>query len=1161
MDLLTFFVRPPGDLLYFVIVMMLSLVALLMSWQRRVALNINDNAPDVRRLSTAMLGIVVIWSMVLGGLLIAALLLIEVRLVLPPLERAVSLLIVVILVWALISSTPPRWGNIPSTLLALGMITANIIYIYTAVRWSSIAFTESFNASMFESVYMTALLVLSLFASLLALIFIRSVIDAPLKAVCFLVIAVGSGLTLFASSPATLAGDYPPLFRISMIAALLLNVIIVQRANRRLPVTASSAAIREVAYSFPVAAARPVTDPHLPSASASASNGHVSDNVSPLDSASTSISPQPSGAVPVNSPQYTQGSNGGSMPIERESVQLLRVLGLILEDSTPNAIPLQIVKVTLDVLRAEVGAIMKINDGNYADVIAVYDRSMRRTNEAISVNFDLQPNLVEAIDNRTQLELRPGDHADELSDIYARLGVSQIGPLYYQPMIHEHTLMGVLLIALPYSQRSLTLQEQEILKGVALISAGLLSLSFKADDSVRLAEEHAIQGVVERASTGTLGAKLPNEQRTILQENLQEARDQIAELSQQVSDLKAQLEYQRNRVASALGDTEDGLSFSQQIIAISTDQEKLRSERDELADRLQEAEAALVDAIASDDNAAISSVVDSLRRERDDLMAERERLQAQLDDLQGSEGALLPEALQEVVERMSDEKARLQYERDQLSARLDDLQIQMGQLGIDANASSLSFLIGKLYEDRSLLRTKNEALTSERNLLLRERQQLEERIAQEKEREKLIKTLQEQIKNLAADRDAAIIQRDQMRQETYELGAKLDSVRQHRARLMAQQAEHQEELNERNEQQAKLQRQIQRLSDHVSELMDMRDQLTADLQIANAERERLLASLEGDSSRAQTASTQGTDALRASLADLTAQRGKLERALNEAQAEIAELRDQLAQPRISVSVSDERQDASSFSPENGEVVMSLVQELRTPMTSISGYVELLLAESAGILGEMQRQFLQRVASNVNRLTFMLEDLIRLTALDTGQFTLSAVPVDVVSAIEEVITNTSTQFRAKGLSVNLELDPAMPRLHADRDSFNQILGQLLTNAYVVSPPDTEITVRAGQGEIQLPAYANELSNSLIVSITDRGGGILPEDRERVFARKYKATNPLIQGLGDTGVGMAVAKALVEAHGGVMWMESTPNRGTTFHFALPFNGIQVASKAVS
>jgi signal transduction histidine kinase len=75
--------------------------------------------------------------------------------------------------------------------------------------------------------------------------------------------------------------------------------------------------------------------------------------------------------------------------------------------------------------------------------------------------------------------------------------------------------------------------------------------------------------------------------------------------------------------------------------------------------------------------------------------------------------------------------------------------------------------------------------------------------------------------------------------------------------------------------------------------------------------------------------------------------------------------------------------------------------------------------------------------------------------------------------------------------------------------------------------------------------------LYVSIADRGGGIMPEDEARVFVRKYKAENPLIEGLGDTGVGMAIAKALVEVHGGSLWLESRPNIGTVFNFVLPFH----------
>ena len=223
------------------------------------------------------------------------------------------------------------------------------------------------------------------------------------------------------------------------------------------------------------------------------------------------------------------------------------------------------------------------------------------------------------------------------------------------------------------------------------------------------------------------------------------------------------------------------------------------------------------------------------------------------------------------------------------------------------------------------------------------------------------------------------------------------------------------------------------------------------------------------------------------------------------------------------------------------------------MTSISGYVDLLLGESAGILGEMQRKFLQRVSANVTRLASMLDDLRQVTALDTGQFVLTHEPIDVVALIEDAITNASNQFREKGLTVHLNLDDNLPMLRADRDAVSQIIGQLLTNAYLVSPPDSEIFIVARRQQIALShnGSKDKLKESLFVSVEDRGGGIAAEDEARVFARKYKAENPLIQGLGDTGVGLSVAKALVEAHGGMLWLESRENVGSIFSFALPLD----------
>jgi signal transduction histidine kinase len=238
----------------------------------------------------------------------------------------------------------------------------------------------------------------------------------------------------------------------------------------------------------------------------------------------------------------------------------------------------------------------------------------------------------------------------------------------------------------------------------------------------------------------------------------------------------------------------------------------------------------------------------------------------------------------------------------------------------------------------------------------------------------------------------------------------------------------------------------------------------------------------------------------------------------------------------------------------------MVQELRTPMTSIVGYVDLLLSESVGILGEMQRKFLQRVSTNVSRLTTMLDDLTRITALDTGQFVLVAEPVDVIALIEDAITNSASQFREKGLVVNLNLsDDDIPPVAADQDAMSQIIGQLLTNAYLASPPNTDVTITARRQPVTLSDNGSrDMVDGLFVAVADRGGGIALDDQARVFSRKYKADNPLIQGLGDTGVGLAIAKALVEAHGGRLWLETQVEVGSTFTFVLPLETALAVTK---
>src|SRR5690606_10484375 len=329
------------------------------------------------------------------------------------------------------------------------------------------------------------------------------------------------------------------------------------------------------------------------------------------------------------------------------------------------------------------------------------------------------------------------------------------------------------------------------------------------------------------------------------------------------------------------------------------------------------------------------------------------------------------------------------------------------------------------------------------------------RIEREEQRERQLQALQNELKNVAADREAMMRQWDKLRAERDELLARQDSLKEQRARLTAQVAAFELELEEAYEEQARLRQQLKDIADQRSALIAERDRLLAERQALEIERDQSLARVEGDRDRLQQLGEDGVGSLTKIIDDLSRQRDQLERELNSARAEMAELRNRLEVLQTRLGTPNELAKRL----EDPEVLVSMVQELRTPMTSIIGYVDLLLSESAGILGEMQRKFLQRVSANVTRLAAMFEDLINVTMLDTGQFTLAHQPVDVVEAIEDAITNAATQLREKGLGVHLNLDDEIPALRGDPDAINQIIGQLLTNAYLVSPPGSEIYISA------------------------------------------------------------------------------------------------------
>jgi len=228
-----------------------------------------------------------------------------------------------------------------------------------------------------------------------------------------------------------------------------------------------------------------------------------------------------------------------------------------------------------------------------------------------------------------------------------------------------------------------------------------------------------------------------------------------------------------------------------------------------------------------------------------------------------------------------------------------------------------------------------------------------------------------------------------------------------------------------------------------------------------------------------------------------------------------------------------------------EVIASVAQELRQPLSSVVGYTELLLGESVGILGALQRKFLERVRSSTERMNRLIDNLIRISQLDQAGFSATRKPVDLGAVIDEAIGLLRAQFQEKRLVLRVDLPESLPDLNTDRDALQQILYHLLLNADAATPTEGELTLRA------VVDNQRDLGDFVLIQVSDSGGGIPEGDLERVFSRVYRASNPVVPGVGDTGVGLSIAETLTQALGGRIWVESEAGVGATFSILLPLN----------
>lgn len=258
------------------------------------------------------------------------------------------------------------------------------------------------------------------------------------------------------------------------------------------------------------------------------------------------------------------------------------------------------------------------------------------------------------------------------------------------------------------------------------------------------------------------------------------------------------------------------------------------------------------------------------------------------------------------------------------------------------------------------------------------------------------------------------------------------------------------------------------------------------------------------------------------------------------------------------------QEVKRANDAKSEFVSIVSHELKTPMTSMKGYTDLLVKGMAGPISDMQAQFLNVVRANVDRMSTLVNDLLEVSRIETGRLKLDVKPLELSTAIDETLRTTRAQLEERQQTLAVQGIDELPPVLADKARLIQVLTNLISNAYKYTPNGGRVTIEASRqadvqppqarkGEIPAtkldPAFVTRPRGYVWCAITDTGVGIAPEDQAKLFTKFFRSGDPAVREQPGTGLGLSITKSLIELQGGAIWVISEVGVGSTFAFSVP------------
>jgi len=240
---------------------------------------------------------------------------------------------------------------------------------------------------------------------------------------------------------------------------------------------------------------------------------------------------------------------------------------------------------------------------------------------------------------------------------------------------------------------------------------------------------------------------------------------------------------------------------------------------------------------------------------------------------------------------------------------------------------------------------------------------------------------------------------------------------------------------------------------------------------------------------------------------------------------------------LEARVAARTQELETANRHKSEFLANVSHELRTPLTAIKGFVDNMLDGLTGELNPRQLRYLTRLQANTDRLARLINDLLDLSRIEAGRLELRPTTVQLAPLVQDVVASLRPVAAAQGLQLEAPTTDAI--VWADADKVTQVLMNLLGNALKFTPADGQVTVTVTHDGV---AWVQ-------IAVADTGPGIAANDAAHLFDPFYQAAHMDLAKRDGTGLGLTIAKTLVEMHGGRLWVESTVGHGSTFRFTLP------------